>query len=216
MDYKKSKAPVNTVTRNIMDLCEDTGSVLIRSARRLRTTSARNSLNLPLITTPSRRSSRIVSKLRSHDTTRNSPSPHCWLLRSLSRIRCIGAILPARIHQKTANHDSAQTNAFPFGGRHSGDGILYDLAALHPADAVIGSQPICHLPLQAPQGAGQPLLHPHTGLSGVVCGAGSVDPTRKAPRTVAANGSFALGIGHTLLHGAQGYPCRREAGACCR
>ena len=25
MDYKKSKAPVNTVTRNIMDLCDETG-----------------------------------------------------------------------------------------------------------------------------------------------------------------------------------------------
>jgi DNA-directed RNA polymerase subunit K/omega len=27
MDYKKSKAPVNTVTRNIMDLCKDTDSI---------------------------------------------------------------------------------------------------------------------------------------------------------------------------------------------
>ena len=27
MDYKKSKAPVNTVTRNIMDLCNETGNV---------------------------------------------------------------------------------------------------------------------------------------------------------------------------------------------
>ncbi len=27
MDYKKSKAPVNTVTRNIMDLCDDTGNI---------------------------------------------------------------------------------------------------------------------------------------------------------------------------------------------
>ena len=27
MDYKKSKAPVNTQTRNIMDLCEDTGNI---------------------------------------------------------------------------------------------------------------------------------------------------------------------------------------------
>ena len=27
MDYKKSKAPVNTVTRNIMDLCADTGNI---------------------------------------------------------------------------------------------------------------------------------------------------------------------------------------------
>ena len=27
MDYKKSKAPVNTVTRNIMDLCKDTNNI---------------------------------------------------------------------------------------------------------------------------------------------------------------------------------------------
>ena len=27
MDYKKSKAPVNTVTRNIMDLCKDTENI---------------------------------------------------------------------------------------------------------------------------------------------------------------------------------------------
>lgn len=27
MDYKKSKASVNTVTRNIMDLCEETGNI---------------------------------------------------------------------------------------------------------------------------------------------------------------------------------------------
>lgn len=27
MDYKKSKAPANTVTRNIMDLCDETGNI---------------------------------------------------------------------------------------------------------------------------------------------------------------------------------------------
>ena len=27
MDYKKSKAPINTVTRNIMDLCDQTGNI---------------------------------------------------------------------------------------------------------------------------------------------------------------------------------------------
>lgn len=27
MDYKKSKAPANTTTRNIMDLCENTGNI---------------------------------------------------------------------------------------------------------------------------------------------------------------------------------------------
>ena len=28
MDYKKSNAPTNTVTRNMMELCEDTGNVV--------------------------------------------------------------------------------------------------------------------------------------------------------------------------------------------
>ena len=27
MDYKKSTAPTNTVTRDVMDLCEDTGNI---------------------------------------------------------------------------------------------------------------------------------------------------------------------------------------------
>ena len=27
MDYKKTNAPSNTVTRNLMDLCEDTGNI---------------------------------------------------------------------------------------------------------------------------------------------------------------------------------------------
>lgn len=27
MDYKKSKAPVNTITRNVMELCKDTGNI---------------------------------------------------------------------------------------------------------------------------------------------------------------------------------------------
>ncbi|MBR1838746.1 MAG: DNA-directed RNA polymerase subunit omega [Bacteroidaceae bacterium] len=37
MDYKKTKAPTNTVTHNLMDMCEDTGniyeSVVIMSKR---------------------------------------------------------------------------------------------------------------------------------------------------------------------------------------
>jgi len=27
MDYRKSKAPLNTVTRNVLDLCKDTGNI---------------------------------------------------------------------------------------------------------------------------------------------------------------------------------------------
>ena len=33
MDYKKSKAPVNTVTRNIMDLCEPSAPARMKSRR---------------------------------------------------------------------------------------------------------------------------------------------------------------------------------------
>ena len=27
MDYRKSNAPVNTITRNVMDLCKETGNI---------------------------------------------------------------------------------------------------------------------------------------------------------------------------------------------
>ena len=32
MDYKKSKAPVNTVTRDIMELCQETGNIYVSVA----------------------------------------------------------------------------------------------------------------------------------------------------------------------------------------
>ena len=41
MDYKKSKAPVNTVTRNIMDLCEETGNIYESVAIIAKSSSAR-------------------------------------------------------------------------------------------------------------------------------------------------------------------------------
>ena len=67
MDYKKSKAPVNTVTRNIMDLCRDTENIyesvaIISKPFRLRTTSARNWLSLHLITIRSKKCLRIVNR----------------------------------------------------------------------------------------------------------------------------------------------------------
>ena len=34
MDYKKSKAPVNTVTRDIMELCQETGNIYAIIAKR--------------------------------------------------------------------------------------------------------------------------------------------------------------------------------------
>ena len=61
MDYKKSKAPVNTVTRNIMELCNDTDNIYesvaiigkraTRLPQRLSRTLVRNSLSLPVTMT---------------------------------------------------------------------------------------------------------------------------------------------------------------------
>ena len=39
MDYKKSKAPVNTVTRNIMDLCDEAMSTIVILQRTTATTT---------------------------------------------------------------------------------------------------------------------------------------------------------------------------------
>lgn len=86
MDYKKSKAPTNTVTHNLMDLAEDTGNLyesLVIIAKRANQISAqmkedlnKNSKSLPLATTTSKRLSRIVNKLKSHVTTNVSPRRH--------------------------------------------------------------------------------------------------------------------------------------------
>ena len=64
MDYKKSKAPVNTVTRNIMDLCDETGNLYesVAIIARSRKTSLRNLPNLLLTMTRLRKFSRIVSR----------------------------------------------------------------------------------------------------------------------------------------------------------
>ena len=87
MDYKKSKAPTNTVTHNLMDLAEDTGNLyesLVIIAKRCQSNfgtnergpQQKNSKSLPLATTTSKRLSRIVNKLKSHVTTNVSPRRH--------------------------------------------------------------------------------------------------------------------------------------------
>ena len=72
MDYKKSKAPVNTVTRNIMDLCKDTGNIyevspllasaLTRFHSKSRTTCRRNWPSSLPTTTRWRKYSKTVSR----------------------------------------------------------------------------------------------------------------------------------------------------------
>ena len=99
MDYKKSKAPVNTVTRNIMDCVRkpetftrvllSSLSVLTRFQWRSSRTSTRNLLSLLPTTTRLRRFLRIVSRLRSHATMRSFRSRRCLPLRSSLREMCI-------------------------------------------------------------------------------------------------------------------------------
>ena len=72
MDYKKSKAPVNTVTRNIMDLCDETGniyeSVSIIAKRA-------NQISVQI--------KEDLSRLRSHATMKSCQNHHCSPHRSL-------------------------------------------------------------------------------------------------------------------------------------
>lgn len=72
MDYKKSKAPVNTVTRNIMDLCDETGNIyesVAIIAKRANQISVeikqdlnKSWLSLPLTTTHLRKCLRTASR----------------------------------------------------------------------------------------------------------------------------------------------------------
>ena len=94
MDYKKSKAPVNTVTRNIMDLCDDTGNIyesVAIIAKRANQISVQIKEDLtPHITIALKRCSRTVSRLRSHAIMRSCRNPHSSPRRSLLRTRFIG------------------------------------------------------------------------------------------------------------------------------
>lgn len=93
MDYKKSKAPVNTVTRNIMDLCDETGNlyesvaIIAKRANQI-SVQIKEDLSKKLAEFASYNDSleevfETVSRLKSHATTRNFRNLHCSLHRSL-------------------------------------------------------------------------------------------------------------------------------------
>lgn len=103
MDYKKSKAPVNTVTRNIMDLCDETGniyeSVAIISKRanqiavEIKQDLNKNWQSSLRTTTLWKRSLRTASRLRFLVIMKSCRSLLCWLHRNLSRAIFIIVIL---------------------------------------------------------------------------------------------------------------------------
>lgn len=102
MDYKKSKAPSNTVTRNIMDLCDETGniykSVAIISKRANQISveikqdlskNLQNSLHTMIVW---KKYSKTESKSKYQDITRNSRSLLYWLLKNSLTAISIGVM----------------------------------------------------------------------------------------------------------------------------
>lgn len=119
MDYKKSKAPVNTVTRNLRGLWEPTGniyeSVAIIAKRA-------NQISVEIKQDLSKKLSEFASYNDSLDEvfenreqieisrfTRNSRSLHCSLPRSSWTATSIGVTLPRRMTNlaRTRRHDTA-------------------------------------------------------------------------------------------------------------
>ena len=107
MDYKKSKAPTNTVTRNIMDLCKDTGNIyesvaIIGKRANQISVEIKQDLSKKLA-----KCSRTVSRLKSHAITRSCQSQPSSLQRNSLTVRCI-SVTPLR---KRTTNDTAQTNS---------------------------------------------------------------------------------------------------------
>ena len=105
MDYKKSTAPTNTVTRNVMELCDETGNIyesVAIIAKRANQISAeiKGELSKKLQEFASVSDSldemlRTASRLKSASSTRSCPKRPSWPQRNLWKEKSIFAI-PAR------------------------------------------------------------------------------------------------------------------------
>ena len=86
MDYKKTNAPSNTVTRDMMDLCADTGNiyetVAIIGKRanqisvEMKNDLSKNCRSLPHTTITWKKSLKIESRSRSHVITKSFRNRH--------------------------------------------------------------------------------------------------------------------------------------------
>ena len=114
MDYKKSKAPTNTVTHNLMDLAEETGNLyesLVIISKRANQISAqmKEDLNKKLKEFASsndnlKRLSRTVSRLKFHVITNVFPNPHSLLQTSSFAVR-----FTSKTPTKIVTNSSAKT-----------------------------------------------------------------------------------------------------------
>lgn len=86
MDYRKTNAPTTTVTRDMMELCEDTGNVYesvaiignvpTRLVWKSKTTFPKSLLSLPLTMTIWKKCSKTGNRLRFPAITKNCRSRH--------------------------------------------------------------------------------------------------------------------------------------------
>ena len=109
MDYKKSKAPVNTVTRNIMDLCDETDniyeSVAIIGKRA-------NQISIEI--------KQDLSKKLAEFASYNDSLEEVFENREQIEISRYYEKLP----KTTTKYDTAQTVRFPLGSGYSDDCML--------------------------------------------------------------------------------------------
>lgn len=106
MDYKKTNAPTNTVTRDIIALSNDTGNVyetlriIGKRANQIsvemKTTWKRSCKSLPHITTISKRFLKTVNKSRFRVTMKNYRNRPSSLPKSISKVRFIIKIRPKK------------------------------------------------------------------------------------------------------------------------
>ena len=81
MDYKKTNAPSNTVTRDMMDLCADTGNIyetvaIIGKRANQISVEMKNDLSKKLQEFAWKKSLKIESRSKSHVITKNFRNRH--------------------------------------------------------------------------------------------------------------------------------------------
>lgn len=130
MDYKKSKAPVNTVTRNIMDLCDETDNIyesvaIIGKRANQISIEIKQDLSKKLAEFASYNDSleEVFENREQIEISRyyeKLPKPTLLATQEFVEERFIGAT-----HQKTTTkYDTAQTVRFPLGSGYSDDCML--------------------------------------------------------------------------------------------
>ena len=93
MDYKRSNAPLNTVTRDVIKLSQDTGNVyetvciIAKRANQIAVEMKKNFKSSPLSTTTLKKFPKTESRLKSPVTTRNCRNLCLSQLRNTSRAK---------------------------------------------------------------------------------------------------------------------------------